>query len=133
MKKNTKFFLFILVVVVLALVFAVYKVSSKQSVNNQNTTVNGNNVVRQKDKNGFDIFSQSDIAKHSNKDSCWMSIDGSVYDVTVFIPTHPGGKAILNGCGKDASEMFHSVSAHSVGNQMANLLAKFKIGVTTSS
>jgi cytochrome b involved in lipid metabolism len=37
-----------------------------------------------------------------------MVIEGKVYDVTSFIPTHPGGDEILKGCGKDATSMFNS-------------------------
>ena len=31
-------------------------------------------------------------------------IDGKVYDVTAYTPDHPAGKALLKGCGKDATE-----------------------------
>jgi acyl-lipid (8-3)-desaturase len=37
-----------------------------------------------------------------------MAIENKVYDVTSFIPNHPGGKAILKGCGKDATVLFET-------------------------
>ena len=49
-----------------------------------------------------------EVAKHATGADCWMVIDGNVYDVTSFVEAHPGGPAIVGGCGKDASELFHT-------------------------
>jgi cytochrome b involved in lipid metabolism len=51
-------------------------------------------------------FTAAEVAEHSTADDCWLILDGKVYEVTEFIPSHPGGKAILKGCGKDATQMF---------------------------
>lgn len=51
-------------------------------------------------------FTASEVAEHSTADDCWLILEGKVYEVTEFIPSHPGGKAILKGCGKDATKMF---------------------------
>lgn len=49
----------------------------------------------------------TEIAKHNAEDDCWVSIDGNVYDVTDFLPDHPGGKrAITIYAGKDCTEQF---------------------------
>jgi cytochrome b involved in lipid metabolism len=53
-------------------------------------------------------YSMEEIAKHSTKEDCWMLIDGKVYDVTNNIGVHPGGAAILEGCGKDATTLFET-------------------------
>lgn len=50
----------------------------------------------------------SEVSKHATGADCWMVIDGTVYDVTAFVEAHPGGPAIVGGCGKDASELFHT-------------------------
>lgn len=48
-----------------------------------------------------------DIQKHNSKDSCWVIIHGKAYDVTEFLPEHPGGpKIILKYAGKDATEEY---------------------------
>ncbi|KAL1301815.1 hypothetical protein AAFC00_006003 [Neodothiora populina] len=48
-----------------------------------------------------------EIAKHNSKDSCWVIIHGKAYDVTEFLPEHPGGpKIILKYAGKDATEEY---------------------------
>lgn len=51
-------------------------------------------------------FTASEVAEHGTANDCWLIIDRKVYEVTEFIPSHPGGKAILKGCGKDATQMF---------------------------
>ncbi|KAA8910346.1 hypothetical protein TRICI_004144 [Trichomonascus ciferrii] len=49
----------------------------------------------------------SEVGKHNTKESCWVIIQGKVYDVTRFLKEHPGGqKAILKLAGKDATEEF---------------------------
>ncbi|KAG6021756.1 hypothetical protein E4U41_002416, partial [Claviceps citrina] len=48
----------------------------------------------------------SDIEKHNDAKSCW----GKAYDVTDFLPEHPGGsKIILKYAGKDATEAFEPI------------------------
>jgi cytochrome b involved in lipid metabolism len=58
---------------------------------------------------GMDIatFTLAEVAAHSTQGDCWLAINGMVYDVTSFIATHPGGEAILEGCGKDATSLFN--------------------------
>ena len=55
------------------------------------------------------ILSLGEIESHDNRDDCWLMVDNKVYDVTVYIPEHPGGDSILKGCGKDATEMFAGI------------------------
>ena len=53
-------------------------------------------------------YTMEEIARHSTKEDCWLLIENKVYDVTSFIPKHPGEEAILKGCGKDATQMFNA-------------------------
>lgn len=50
------------------------------------------------------------IAEHDSADDCWMAVNGEVFDVTGFISSgaHPGGDAILEGCGTDATTLFEA-------------------------
>ncbi|KAH8681497.1 cytochrome b2 [Xylariales sp. PMI_506] len=51
-----------------------------------------------------------EVAKHDSKDDCWVVVHGKVYDVTEFLPEHPGGaKIILKYAGKDATEEFDPI------------------------
>lgn len=52
----------------------------------------------------------AEVAKHNSKDSCWVIVHGKAYDVTEFLPEHPGGqKIILKYAGKDATEEFDPI------------------------
>lgn len=78
----------------------------------------------------------AEIEKHGSKDDCWMAIDGKVYDVTPFISSgfHPGKLAILMGCGKDASALFHARpnGSGSHSERAASMLPKYYIGELTN-
>jgi len=53
------------------------------------------------------------VASHKTKESCWIVIDGKVYDITEFLNVHPGGpRALLQMGGKDATRMFRDVIRH---------------------
>ena len=47
-----------------------------------------------------------EVNNHKTRDDCWTVVDGLVYDVTYYIPFHPGGKKIMLGAGKEASKVF---------------------------
>jgi cytochrome b involved in lipid metabolism len=70
----------------------------------------------------------AEVANHSDKASCWSVINGNVYDLTSWVPKHPGGEgAILVICGKDGSEKFNG--QHGGAAMQAQILVGFKIGV----
>lgn len=78
-------------------------------------------------------YALSDIAPHSSANDCWFAIDGKVYDVTKFIASgqHPGGDKILLGCGKDATELYHTKDGRGQDHSQTaqQLLSTFQIGV----
>jgi predicted heme/steroid binding protein len=53
-------------------------------------------------------YTLSDVAEHDSAGDCWLAINGKVYDVTDYISSHPGGQAILEGCGKDATTLYEN-------------------------
>ncbi len=49
------------------------------------------------------------VAQHNSENDCWLIINNKVYDVTDYIPSHPGGKnEILPFCGKEATQAFQT-------------------------
>jgi cytochrome b involved in lipid metabolism len=71
------------------------------------------------------IITLEEVARHNNANSCYMVIDGNVYDVTAYIPRHANNQ-ILDGCGKDASLMFGRERKHAVKGRA--LLPEYIIG-----
>jgi len=50
------------------------------------------------------------LAQHGRgADQVWMALDGKVYNVSAYMPFHPGGdKELLRAAGKDGTKMFTS-------------------------
>ncbi len=45
-------------------------------------------------------ISQSELALHNSGSDCWVAYEGNVYDITKFLPKHPGSAAaIIPYCG----------------------------------
>ncbi|RYP91229.1 hypothetical protein DL770_002621 [Monosporascus sp. CRB-9-2] len=56
------------------------------------------------------VLSGVEVSKHDSKESCWVVVHGKAYDVTEFLPEHPGGmKIILKYAGKDATEAYDPI------------------------
>ena len=52
-------------------------------------------------------ITMDELAKHNTAEDAWVLIDGVVYNVTKFLPLHPGGRQVLlSSCGRDATEDF---------------------------
>jgi len=52
----------------------------------------------------------SEVKKHNSKDSAWVVLHGKVYDLTEFLPDHPGGdKVVLDWAGKDATKFWSAI------------------------
>lgn len=48
-----------------------------------------------------------EVAKHRKPRDCWSVFQGKVYDITLYIEFHPGGKGeIMKGGGKDMTDLF---------------------------
>ncbi|KEP55095.1 L-mandelate dehydrogenase [Rhizoctonia solani 123E] len=67
-----------------------------------------------------------EVQKHNNRDSCWVIINGEIYDVTGFLNDHPGGIGpILKVAGSDATRVF--VPIHPPGT-LSTLPPTYHIG-----
>lgn len=76
-------------------------------------------------------YSINEVANHNSESDCWLVISDKVYEVTEFVTSHPGGQALLEGCGIDATELFQtrpmgSKTPHS--DKAKSLLDKYFIG-----
>jgi len=68
----------------------------------------------------------AEVATHNSRTSCWSMINGKVYDLTSWIPNHPGGEdAILSLCGVDGSSEFNG--QHGTAKKQLLILSGFMI------
>jgi Cytochrome b involved in lipid metabolism len=71
------------------------------------------------------------VAQHNTADDCWLVINNNIYNVTDYIPNHPGGdQHIIDYCGKDATTAFETKggSGKTHSDQARQILAQFYIG-----
>jgi len=68
------------------------------------------------------------LATKNSIGECWIAYDGDVYDVTRWLPLHPGGiRAIMSAGGQDATSVIRSLhTPHTLKNYMKRVR---KIGV----
>jgi len=106
--------------------------SSNQATQPDNHQSSGQTTESQNDK-----LTREEVATHKTAEDCWTIIDGSVYNLTSYIPNHPGGSEILRACGIDASTLFdqrHTADGQAVGSgtphssNAQSALQSFKLG-----
>jgi len=72
-------------------------------------------------------YTYDEVQQHRSPESCWVVLYNSVYDVTKFLPDHPGGsKIILQLAGTDATEEFDPI--HPPGTLEESLPSEAKLG-----
>lgn len=61
------------------------------------------------------VVTLEELQKHSSAPDCWIAVHGKVYNVTKFLPDHPGGGEVISSmAGADVSSEFEDVG-HSDG------------------
>ena len=49
-------------------------------------------------------YTRGEVAQHKKYTDCWVVLHGQVYDVTKWLPQHPGGaRILLHYAGEDAT------------------------------
>ncbi len=78
-------------------------------------------------QSGSGFFTLEEVAKHNVKEDCYTIVNGSVYNLTSAVPSHPGGPITIIGlCGKDGTEKF--VGQHDGQEKPEAVLVNLKIG-----
>ncbi len=97
---------------------------SSTGTTTEKTTVDTKNNTTQP---GSPEFTVAEVATHTTVESCYTIINGKVYDLTMWVNMHPGGKqAILSLCGIDGTARFQA--KHGSSTQANGALARFLIG-----
>ncbi|XP_026317876.1 probable sulfite oxidase, mitochondrial isoform X2 [Hyposmocoma kahamanoa] len=72
-------------------------------------------------------FRADEVSKHDTNGSFWVTYKHGVYDITKFLPSHPGGEQILNAGGLSV-EPFWNVYGNHKTEEVFELLETFRIG-----
>lgn len=73
---------------------------------NSNTTSETINPVEEVAAEETTSYTLEEVALKNSEQECWTIINESVYDITSYIPRHPGGNEILLACGNDGTSLF---------------------------
>jgi len=71
-------------------------------------------------------FTLAEVKKHNKKGDAWTLIENKVYNISSWIPKHPGGEIIMQAVGKDATQLFNSRGHPSYVKK--TILPKYYIG-----
>lgn len=76
------------------------------------------------------VFTLEEVAEHHSPDNCWMAIHGKVYDLTPYVPNHPGPAGMmLVWCGQESTEAWETKSYGEPHSSLAaRLLQRYLIG-----
>lgn len=78
-------------------------------------------------KPGLPTYRAEEVSKHDSKSSFWVTYKHGVYDVTEFLPSHPGGEQILNAAGLSIEPFWNVYGMHKT-QEIYKLLEKYRIG-----
>jgi cytochrome b involved in lipid metabolism len=77
-------------------------------------------------------YTSAQVASHNSGSSCWGVVSNSVYDLTSYVSSHPGGASAIQAlCGKDATSAF--TGQHGGQSSPTNVLASFKLGTLSGA
>lgn len=132
--------IFIIPLAIVLILVGVYFVSNSNDSNNNQQTNNSAtpspNNQSAPSTNKLQITAES-LATNNSANSCWTVISGKVYDLTEYIPRHPGEDDVLLACGKDGTTLFtarKTDSGQTIGSgtphdkSATNQLGKYYIG-----
>lgn len=72
-------------------------------------------------------FTAADVAAHATPADCWSIVNALVYDLTAWIPQHPGGAGVVEAmCGTDGTAGFEG--QHAGHGSATDILASYEIG-----
>ncbi len=99
--------------------------ASSESINPSSTGTTGTTTDTTASTSSSKI-SLATLAEHNSEQDCWVGYQGKAYDVTSFLPNHPGGvRAIARNCG--TSTQFEDAFRKQHGTSKASLFIKVAI------
>lgn len=79
-------------------------------------------------RDGLPVFSRADVQKHKTKESgIWVTFKAGVYDITNFLPAHPGQEKILMAAGGSIEPFWAMYGVHN-NKHIGEMLEELRIG-----
>lgn len=69
----------------------------------------------------------AEVQKHNTKKDCWLVVEDKVYDVSKFIPYHPGGSILARYAGQDATDAFYAFHGEEPGSAGLKALPRYLV------
>ncbi|XP_013177289.1 PREDICTED: probable sulfite oxidase, mitochondrial isoform X4 [Papilio xuthus] len=99
----------------------------KLKKNKQEKTDENKIIEAGEKKPNLPTYSAEEISKHNTKNSFWVTYRHGVYDVTSFLPSHPGGEQIYNAAGLSIEPFWNVYGMHKT-REVYDLLESYRIG-----
>ncbi|WVQ80894.1 hypothetical protein IAT38_003001 [Cryptococcus sp. DSM 104549] len=75
------------------------------------------------------VYSLAEVSRHTTRSSTLCTYSGKVYDLTAFLPDHPGGDdIILAYAGQDIGKVLGDDAVHVHSRAAYEMMEEFKIG-----
>ncbi|MEK6895340.1 MAG: cytochrome b5-like heme/steroid binding domain-containing protein [Nanoarchaeota archaeon] len=122
-------------ILILLLAFVIIGVTFFLGLNKSsgNATLNfGSAILTQGNTSSSSGITFNELAKHSSENDCWVGFQGKAYDITSWLPRHPGSAgAISPYCGtakefEDAFTKKHGTSKVSLFMKVATYMGDIK-------
>ncbi|XP_045538196.1 sulfite oxidase, mitochondrial isoform X1 [Papilio machaon] len=101
--------------------------SDKLKKNKQGKTEEYKTIEAGEKKPNLPTYRAEEISKHNTKNSFWVTYRHGVYDVTSFLPSHPGGEQIYNAAGLSIEPFWNVYGMHKT-KEVYELLESYRIG-----
>ncbi|XP_013133275.1 PREDICTED: probable sulfite oxidase, mitochondrial isoform X2 [Papilio polytes] len=99
----------------------------KLNTNKQEQTEPSKIIEAGEKKPNLPTYRAEEISKHNTKNSFWVTYRHGVYDVTSFLPSHPGGEQIYNAAGLSIEPFWNVYGMHKT-QEVFELLESYRIG-----
>ena len=93
---------------------------------NTATRKKGGKKMKQIKIKQYNNLTLEEVKKHNKKEDAWTIIENKVYNITSWIPKHPGGEIIMQALGKDATQLF--IANNHPSYVKKTILPKYYIG-----
>ncbi len=118
----------IFIVFVMSITATLFLVAMPSSIVGQNKSSIAADYLTNGQASTTRFYASAQLKSHNTEASCYTLISGKIYDVTMYISVHPGGKNnILKICGSDGTQLF--TDKHASDTKPNMILRQMQVGV----